>query len=80
MVGVLALSEVDHVFEPWSGQAKDYETGICCFSSMNTALRRKSSDWLARNQDNVLEWGELSIRGMLFQWVTTINIQLSMLV
>ena len=31
-------------------------------------LRRKSKDWLARNQDNVSEWGEMCIRGLLFQW------------
>jgi hypothetical protein len=28
---------------------------------------RKSKDWLARNQDNVSEWGDISIRGLLFQ-------------
>jgi len=31
------------------------------------ALRRKSKDWLARNQDNVSEWGDMSIRGLMFQ-------------
>jgi hypothetical protein len=30
MVSVLALSVVDRGFEPRSGQAKDYEIGICC--------------------------------------------------
>ena len=29
-------------------------------------LRRKSKDWLARNQDNVSEWGDMSTRGLLF--------------
>jgi hypothetical protein len=28
---------------------------------------RKRKDWLARNQDNVSEWGDMSIRGLLFQ-------------
>jgi hypothetical protein len=28
---------------------------------------RKSKDWLARNQNNVSEWGDMSIRGLLFQ-------------
>jgi hypothetical protein len=32
-----------------------------------TAFRGKSKDLLARNQDNVSEWGNMSIRGMLFQ-------------
>ena len=37
-------------------------------SPLNTLmLRRKSKDWLARNQDNVSEWGNTSIRGLLFQ-------------
>ena len=45
MVSVLASSEVDIVFEPRSGQAKDYKIGICCFSPKHAALRRNSKDW-----------------------------------
>ena len=69
MVSVLALSMVDRGFDPRSGQTKDYEIGICCFSARHAALRsrRKRKDWLARNQDNVSEWGEMSINGVLFQ-------------
>ena len=67
MVSVLASSVVDHGFEPWSSQTKDYKIGICCFSAKHAALRRKSKDWLARNQDNVSERGDMSIRGLLFQ-------------
>jgi hypothetical protein len=52
---------------PRSGQTKDYKIGICCFSAKHTILRRKSKDWLAQNQDNVSEWGDMSIRGLLFQ-------------
>jgi len=44
------------------GQTKDYKIGICCFSAKHEALRRKSKDWLARNQDNVSEWGDMSVR------------------
>jgi len=58
---------VDRGFEPRSGQIKDYEIGICCFSAKHTVLRRKIKDWLAQNQDNVSEWGDMSIRGLLFQ-------------
>ena len=36
----------------------DYKIGICCFSTKHAALRRKSKDWLARNQVNVSEWGK----------------------
>ena len=67
MVSMLASSAVDRGFEPISGQYKDYRIGICCFSAKQAALRRKSKDWLARNQDNVSEWGNMSIRGLLFQ-------------
>ena len=28
--------------------------GICCFSTKHMALRRKSKDWLARNQDRTV--------------------------
>ena len=67
MVSVLALSAVDRGFEPRSGQTKDYRIGICCFSAKHTALRRKSKDWIAQNQNNVSEWSNTSIRGPLFQ-------------
>ena len=67
MVSVLSSSVVDRRFESRSGQTKDYNIGICCFSSKDAALRRKSKDWLARKQDNVSEWGDMSIRGLLFQ-------------
>jgi hypothetical protein len=56
---------VDRGFEPRSGQTKDYQIGICCFSAKHASLRSKSKDWLARNQDNVSEWSDMSIRGLL---------------
>jgi len=34
---------------------------------------RKSKDWLAQNQDNVSECGGMSIRGLLFQWDSTMK-------
>ena len=55
MVSMLASSVVDHGFEPWSGQTKDYKIGICCIFAKHTALRRKRKDWSARNQNNVSE-------------------------
>ena len=67
MVRVLASSSVDRGFELRSGQTKDYEIGICCFSAQHAALRRKSKDWLAQNQNNVSEWSDMSTRGLLFQ-------------
>ena len=67
MVSVLASSAVDRGFESRSGQAKDYKIGICCFSAKHAALRRKSKDVFARNQNNVSEWSEIFTRGLLFQ-------------
>jgi hypothetical protein len=67
MVSVLASSAVDRGFEPWSGQTKDYKIGMCCFSAKHAALRRKSKDWLTRNQNNVSDWSDMSTRGLLFQ-------------
>ena len=68
MVSLLASSAVDRGFEPRSGQTKDYKIGIYCFSAKHAAaLRRKSKDWLAQNQDNVPEWGDMSIHRLLFQ-------------
>jgi predicted LPLAT superfamily acyltransferase len=55
------------VFEHRSGQTKDYKIGIGYFSAKHEALRRNSKDWFARNQDNVSEWGDMSIHGLLFQ-------------
>ena len=37
---------------------------MCCFSTKHTALRRTSKNWLARNQNNVSEWGTISIGGL----------------
>jgi hypothetical protein len=34
---------------------------------MHAALRRKSKDWSARNQNNVFEWSDMSTRVLLFQ-------------
>jgi len=58
-------------FSPCSG---------CCFSAKHTALRRKSKDWLSRNQDTVSEWSDISTGVLLFQWAIIINIKRSVLV
>ena len=73
MVSVIASSAVDRWFELRSDQTKDYKIGICCFSAKH-ALRIKSKDWLALNQDNVSKLGAMFIRGLLFQWANTANI------
>jgi hypothetical protein len=37
------------------GHTKEYKIGIYCFSAKHAALRRKSKEWLAQNQNNVSE-------------------------
>ena len=77
MISMLTSSAGDHGFKPQSGQNKDYKFGICCIS---VALRSKSNNWLALNQDNVSEWSDMSTRRLLFHCASTTKIQLSMLV
>ena len=50
------IGAADSEIEPWSGQTKDYNIGICCFSAKHTVLRNKSKYWLVRNPDNVSKW------------------------
>ena len=65
MVSVLDSSAVDRGFEPRSGQTKDYNIGICCFSAKHASFRRKN--WLAGNRDNESEWSDMSIHRLLSQ-------------
>ena len=58
---------VDRGFDPRSDQTKVYKIGICFFCAKHAALSRKSQEWLYRNQDNVSEWGDMSINRLLFQ-------------
>ena len=67
MVSVLTASAVECGLKTRSDQTKDYKIGICCLSAKHAALRRNSKDWLARNQNNVSEWSDMSTRGLLFQ-------------
>jgi hypothetical protein len=39
---------------------------MCYFSAKLSALRGKSKDWLAQNQDYVSDWGDKSIYRLLF--------------
>ena len=67
MVSASSSSAVYRGLESRSGQTKDYKMGMCCFSAKHVAIRRKSKDWLARNQNNVSEWSDMSNSGLLFQ-------------
>jgi hypothetical protein len=61
-------------YEPRSCQTKEYTIGICCFSARNAALRRKSKDWLARNQNNVSEWSDISTQWLLLAHLAKGNV------
>jgi hypothetical protein len=50
-----------------SGQTKENTIGMCCFSAKHAALRGKNKDGLAQNNNNVLEWNNISTRALLFQ-------------
>ena len=68
LVSMHALGAIDCGFHPRLGQTKDYKIGNCGFSAIKArVLRRKSKDWLAQNEHNVSEWGNMSIRRLLFQ-------------
>ena len=56
MASVIASSVVDRGFKPRSVQTKNYKISIFFFSAKHVSSRRKSKDWLARNQYNVSEY------------------------
>jgi hypothetical protein len=78
MVSVLASSAVDR--SSLDRVKPKIKIDICCVSTKQVALRRKSKDWLAQNQANVSKWGYMSIHRLLFQWASTIKIELNVLV
>jgi hypothetical protein len=74
MVSVLASSAIYFGYEARLGQTKKYKIGICCFSAKNAALRRKNKDWLARYQNNVSEWSDISTRWLLLAHLAKSNV------
>jgi hypothetical protein len=47
-------------------------------SALSTqSAEERVKDWLAWNQDIVSEWGDMAIRRLLFQWDSTLKIDLS---
>ena len=49
--------------------------------SISLSYRRKdTSIWVTWNEDNVSEWGDMTIRELLFQWVCTMTNQHNVLV
>jgi hypothetical protein len=62
MVSVTTSSSTDCDFDPRSGQIKDCNICLCCFSAKHATLRRTIKDCLTLNEDNVSELGYMSIR------------------
>ena len=77
---MLASSAVNRGFESRSGQTKNYQLVFVAYNAKHAELRRKSKDRLPRNQDNVSEWSDMYIRGLLFPLANTIEKNLSVLV
>jgi hypothetical protein len=73
IISVLASSAVDRGFESRSGQTNDYQLVFVAYNAKHAELRRKSKDWLPRNQDNVSEWSDMYIHGLLFPLDNTIK-------
>ena len=75
MVSVLASSVIDHRFEPDRFKPKTLKLIFVAspLSTQHYSLRTRSRDWLAWNQDDMSEWGDMSISRLLFQWASTIK-------
>ena len=58
---------VDRVFEPRSVKPKTIKLVFVASPLKHAALRRKSKDWLALNQNNVSKWSDMSTCRLLFQ-------------
>ena len=67
MVSMFASSTVDRGFEPRSVQTKDYQKKYVAYAPSIKEKEQQQQNWLAWNQDNVSEWGDMSFPGLLFQ-------------
>jgi hypothetical protein len=68
-----AVSEVKKtIFQLHGGRNRSTARTIKLVSA---AWKSRSKDWLDWNQNNVSMWNDMSARGLLFQWASTIKIQ-----
>ena len=80
MVSMLASSAVDHELVPRSDHTKDYEIGICCFSTRPLSMRLTGVRVKTGSLGIRIMWSNMSARGLLCHFAGTINIQLRVLV
>ena len=73
MVSVFTSGVIDLVFHPRSGQIKDYKIGNTASLLSTLELRRKSNGWLTLSHDNVSDWSDMSVCGLLFKLINTIK-------
>jgi hypothetical protein len=73
MVSVFTSGVIDLVFDPRSGQIKDYKIGNTASLLSTLELRRKSNGWLTLSHDNVSDWSNKSVCGLLFKLINTIK-------
>jgi hypothetical protein len=52
MVSVRSSKVIDHEFDAWAGQTKDYTMDICCFSFKDAILRCNNKDWWTLSKGN----------------------------
>jgi hypothetical protein len=57
-----------------------YHWSMHDFSAKHATFRRKGKHWLTQNRNKVTKWDDMSTRGLFFQWASTIDIPLSLLV
>ena len=63
---VLLISTID-AFSLMVFFSTEMSRNLVVCTAEHAALMRKSKDWFARNQNNVSEWSDMSICGLLFQ-------------
>jgi hypothetical protein len=66
IASVLTSNAIGRGFEHWSSQTKEYKL-VFVASLINMQQQGEITDWLAQNQDNVSEWGDITTHGLLFQ-------------
>ena len=74
IVIMLASSAVDRGFESRSGETKDYQLVFVAYNAKHAELRRKSKDRLARNQNNLSEWSDISTQWLLLAHLAKGNV------